>query len=113
VLTLKQRLRSIRILSYHADVSRPEERLGAGRNTTKEKSMVIPSLGVRLLFTLLPVSLSFPAPSFAGASVYNFTLPSIDGEPTSLSSYKGKVILLVNVASRCGFTPQYSALESL
>jgi glutathione peroxidase len=75
--------------------------------------MGIQGLSVRLLFTLLLASLSFAAPLFAGASVYNFTLPSIDGEPTSLSSYKGKVILLVNVASRCGFTPQYSALESL
>jgi glutathione peroxidase len=75
--------------------------------------MVIRRVSARLLFTLLVAFLSFAAPAFAGASVYNFTLPSIDGEPTSLSSYKGKVILLVNVASRCGFTPQYSALESL
>ena len=75
--------------------------------------MVIPGLSVRPLLTLLLASVSFAVPSFAGGSVYNFTLPSIDGEPTSLSSYKGKVILLVNVASRCGFTPQYSALESL
>jgi glutathione peroxidase len=86
---------------------------GSGRNTTKEKTMVIPDLSTRPLVTLLLASLSFAAPLFAAASVYNFTLPSIDGEPTSLSSYKGKVILLVNVASRCGFTPQYSALESL
>ena len=69
--------------------------------------MVIRGLNARPLLTLLLAALSFAAPSFAGASVYNFTLPSIDGEPTSLSSYKGKVILLVNVASRCGFTPQY------
>jgi glutathione peroxidase len=75
--------------------------------------MTIPGLSTRPLLTLLLASLSFAAPSFAGENVYNFTLPSIDGEPTSLSSYKGKVILLVNVASRCGFTPQYSALESL
>jgi len=53
------------------------------------------------------------APLLADGGVYNFTLPSIDGNATPLSTYKGKVILLVNVASRCGFTPQYSALESL
>src|ERR1700679_773794 len=47
-----------------------------------------------------------------GKSIYDFTLNSIDGQPTSLASYKSKVVMLVNVASRCGFTPQYTALES-
>jgi glutathione peroxidase len=37
----------------------------------------------------------------------------IDGTPTSLAEYKGKVLLIVNVASQCGFTPQYAALETL
>jgi glutathione peroxidase len=37
---------------------------------------------------------------------------SIDGQPVSLKSFHGKVVLLVNVASKCGFTPQYSALEA-
>jgi len=45
-------------------------------------------------------------------TVYDFTLNSIDGQPAPLAAYKGKVVLLVNVASKCGYTPQYSALES-
>ena len=48
----------------------------------------------------------------ASKSVYDFTLNSIDGQPSPLSSFKGKVVMLVNVASKCGYTPQYSALES-
>jgi glutathione peroxidase len=46
-------------------------------------------------------------------SVYDFTLNSIDGQPAPLSAFKGKVVMLVNVASRCGFTPQYTALEAV
>jgi glutathione peroxidase len=49
----------------------------------------------------------------AERTVYDFTLNSIDGQPTPLSTFKGKVVLLVNVASRCGYTPQYAGLESL
>jgi len=49
----------------------------------------------------------------ADKSIYDFTLNSIDGQPAPLASYKGKVVLLVNVASRCGFTPQYTALEAV
>jgi glutathione peroxidase len=59
-----------------------------------------------LLILLMSASL------FAASSIYDFTLPSIDGKPMPLADYKGKVILVVNVASRCGFTPQYTALES-
>jgi glutathione peroxidase len=50
---------------------------------------------------------------FGASSVYDFTLPSIDGSDTSLGQFKGKVLLLVNVASKCGYTPQYAGLESL
>lgn len=46
-------------------------------------------------------------------SIYDFTLPSIDGQATSLGTYTGKVIMIVNVASRCGFTGQYEGLEKL
>ena len=49
---------------------------------------------------------------YAASSIYTFTLNSIDGQPAPLANYKGKVILVVNVASQCGYTPQYSALEA-
>src|SRR5467141_4960617 len=49
----------------------------------------------------------------AGKNVFDYTLNTIDGQPAPLSAYKGKVVMLVNVASRCGFTPQYTALESI
>jgi glutathione peroxidase len=49
----------------------------------------------------------------AEKTVHDFTLNSIDGQPAPLAAYKGKVVLLVNVASRCGFTPQNTALEAV
>jgi glutathione peroxidase len=49
----------------------------------------------------------------ADKNVYDFTLSSIEGQPAPLAAYKGKVVMVVNVASRCGFTPQYSALEEV
>jgi glutathione peroxidase len=46
-------------------------------------------------------------------SIYDFNVAQIDGKETSLQEYKGKVVLIVNVASQCGLTPQYSGLEEL
>jgi len=46
-------------------------------------------------------------------NIYNFEAPSIDGEISNLSRFRGRVVLIVNVASHCGFTPQYSGLQKL
>jgi glutathione peroxidase len=58
-----------------------------------------------IFFALLFVS--------APASVYDFKLKTIDGADFSLAKYKGKKILIVNTASKCGYTPQYTALQKL
>jgi glutathione peroxidase len=68
----------------------------------------------RLATALACCALFLAASLFAGdKTVFDYTLKTIDGQPAPLAAYKGKVVLLVNVASRCGFTPQYTALESI
>ena len=47
------------------------------------------------------------------ASIYDYTVPAANGETVSLSAYKGKVLIVVNTATGCGFTPQYKDLESM
>ncbi len=64
----------------------------------------------KMLFCVLFCATALMA---ADKSVYDFILNSIEGQPAPLAAYKGKVVLLVNVASRCGFTPQYTALEAV
>jgi len=61
-----------------------------------------------------PAATTTPAETTAvPASVYDFTVKSIDGKDVKLSKYKGKKLLIVNTASKCGFTPQYKELEAL
>src|SRR5215510_14862365 len=59
----------------------------------------------------------FGAPSTSSASasgsIYDFTMKDIDGKQVNLTDFRGKVVLVVNVASRCGFTPQYEGLQKL
>lgn len=45
-------------------------------------------------------------------TIYSFTMNDIDGKPVSLADYKGKVVMIVNVASKCGLTPQYEELQA-
>lgn len=64
--------------------------------------------------SILTLMLALAAlPLAAQKSIYDFTMRSIDHQNVSLSSFSGKVVLVVNVASKCGFTPQYAALEAL
>ncbi|MET3113822.1 glutathione peroxidase [Pedobacter sp. CG_S7] len=62
---------------------------------------------MNILFILLTMFFSPPK------NIYNFTIKTIDGKEIKLSKFKGKKILIVNTASKCGYTPQYEDLEKL
>jgi glutathione peroxidase len=62
-----------------------------------------------LIFTIMISSLSL----HAAESLYDIPLKTLDGQDATLKPYAGKVMLIVNVASHCGFTPQYKSLETL
>jgi len=68
------------------------------------------------LFTFFSTTSKAPADEKSDnlpASPLDFTVKNIDGKDTDLAQYKGKVVLIVNVASKCGYTPQYAGLEKL
>jgi len=68
---------------------------------------------MRIFLAVLALALCVTLAPAQQKSIYDFTLKSIDHQPVSLSNFQGKVVLIVNVASKCGFTPQYAALEAL
>src|SRR5712671_3722013 len=59
------------------------------------------------------VALIFMTTLVHAGSIYDIPVKDIDGKDTTLAAYKGKVVLIVNVASKCGFTPQYKNLEAV
>lgn len=87
----------------------------------QDRINIRPSFNLSLLFALTAItfctysckSQEKQTAAMSESRLYSFTLNNIDGQAVSLSKYKGKVLLLVNVASRCGFTKQYTALQAL
>lgn len=68
---------------------------------------------MKLLLSLIFIGLGSIMIDNTDTSIYNFNLTDIDGNQVSLEQYKGKVIMIVNVASKCGFTPQYEGLQNI
>jgi len=66
-----------------------------------------------LLSLLMVLSIHTYAKDKPMNTIYDFKVKTIDGKEMTLEQYKGKVMLIVNVASKCGFTPQYDGLEAL
>jgi glutathione peroxidase len=80
--------------------------------------LVVAGLGVKAAFAAPgtpPPFVQPPStrPAAAGTGPLSFKVVDIDGKPVDLADYRGKVVMIVNVASKCGFTPQYAGLEKL
>jgi glutathione peroxidase len=67
----------------------------------------------RAVITGVLVCTDLDAWSDSMEKIYQFSANDIDGNPVSLSDYRGKLVMIVNVASKCGFTPQYEGLQAL
>lgn len=68
---------------------------------------------MKLLVTALATAAFIGTTAMAAESVHDFKVKSLEGKEVNLADYKGKVLLIVNVASRCGATPQYEQLQAL
>jgi glutathione peroxidase len=77
--------------------------------TATPLNLTIPAMKTFALITLLAMT----ALTTSAQSLYDIKLKDIDGKDTTLAAYKGKAVLIVNVASRCGYTKQYTGLEAL
>lgn len=78
------------------------------------KSIAIVSvLSIFALGVHSPAETQSKESSTVNKTIYNFKMKDIDGKDVSLNKFKGKVVMVVNVASHCGYTPQYEQLEAL
>ncbi len=85
--------------------------------------MILKILGVVLVIGIISVVafaykfgfIMNPSPEFTSneKSIYEFSMKDIEGKNVKLDAYKGKVVMIVNVASKCGLTPQYEGLEAI
>jgi len=78
----------------------------------KVRSSLLPLVFLAILPVLVPAAV-LGADAGAVKSFYDLKVPSLEEDTVDLAAYRGKVTLVVNVASRCGYTPQYSGLEKL
>jgi glutathione peroxidase len=96
----------------HALKLRPIRRPGSRRHLTDAlRRAIVPAMKTLLIFSAV-LCLQMVAAHAANA-LYDIPLKDIDGNNTSLKPYQGQVLLIVNVASKCGYTPQYANLEAL
>jgi glutathione peroxidase len=80
------------------------------KNRLPSFSVLAPAL---LAACMSSMTISAQTPSRAAASFYDLTTTFLDGKPADLGAFRGKVALVVNVASECGYTPQYEGLQQL